>query len=115
MRGRNAVRKQGIAETRNAAAPACVSLCTRLVCPFKTLAALCGPAGVTCRALQTGGWKMKHTWNAFRMILVCWVVLGALANSAQAAPGDQPNPTDKFKNLEFREIGPATMGGRIDD
>jgi len=58
---------------------------------------------------------MKHTWNAFRMILVCWALLGALAMSVQAAPGDQPNPTDKFKNLEFREIGPATMGGRIDD
>ena len=25
------------------------------------------------------------------------------------------NPTDKLKNLEFREIGPAVMGGRIDD
>ena len=27
----------------------------------------------------------------------------------------QSNPTDKMKNLEFREIGPAIMGGRIDD
>jgi photosystem II stability/assembly factor-like uncharacterized protein len=57
---------------------------------------------------------MKHTWNA-RIILVCAASLGAWAVSAKAAPGDQPSPTDKFKNLEFRELGPATMGGRIDD
>src|SRR6267378_2927400 len=61
------------------------------------------------------GMKMKHAWNALRTILVCVVSLGAPAISALAAPGDQPNPNDKFKNLEFREIGPATMGGRIDD
>src|SRR5713226_4493396 len=61
------------------------------------------------------GMEMKHAWNALRKILVCAVSLGALTMNAQAAPGDQPSPTDKFKNLEFREIGPATMGGRIDD
>src|SRR5258705_12788114 len=61
------------------------------------------------------GKEMKHKWNALRTILVCLASLGAPAISALAAPGDQPNPTDKFKTLEFREIGPATMGGRIDD
>src|SRR6266849_3993402 len=61
------------------------------------------------------GMEMKLTWNALRTILVCATSLGALAMSAQAAPGDQPNLTDKLKNLEFREIGPAIMGGRIDD
>src|SRR5260370_6620655 len=59
--------------------------------------------------------KMKLMRNALRSILACVASLGALAISAQAAPADQPNPTDKFKNLEFREIGPATIGGRIDD
>lgn len=34
---------------------------------------------------------------------------------ASARPTDQPNASDKFKALEFREIGPAVMGGRIDD
>jgi photosystem II stability/assembly factor-like uncharacterized protein len=58
---------------------------------------------------------MKRMWNAFRIVLVGGALLGAFEMSTQAAPGDQPNPTDKFKNLEFREIGPATMGGRIDD
>jgi len=38
-----------------------------------------------------------------------------IAMSARAATPDQANPTDKLKNLEFRELGPATMGGRIDD
>src|SRR3981189_3749056 len=58
---------------------------------------------------------MKHTWTAVRTFLGCVMVLGAWAVRASAGPGDQPTPTEKFKNLEFREIGPATMGGRIDD
>src|SRR5438445_271511 len=61
------------------------------------------------------GMEMKHTGNALRTILAGGAIFGTLSMSALAAPGDQPNPTDKFKNLEFREIGPATMGGRIDD
>src|SRR6266567_89637 len=59
--------------------------------------------------------KMRHAWNALRTILVFALTIGVLAMNALAAPGDQPSPTDKFKNLEFREIGPAVMGGRIDD
>ena len=31
------------------------------------------------------------------------------------AKGDEPPANDKFKGLEFRELGPAVMGGRIDD
>ena len=65
--------------------------------------------------LANRGMEMKHTWNALRVILACAASIGAWGMSAKAAPGDQPNPTDKFKNLEFRELGPATMGGRIDD
>ena len=38
-----------------------------------------------------------------------------LTLGAQTKPGDQASATDKFKSLEFREIGPAIMGGRIDD
>jgi len=59
--------------------------------------------------------EMKHTWNALRTIFACAVVLSVLAVCTQAGPADQPKPTDKFKSLEFREIGPAVMGGRIDD
>src|SRR5258708_25231490 len=33
----------------------------------------------------------------------------------EARPADQPNAFDRLKNLELREIGPAVMGGRIDD
>ncbi len=32
-----------------------------------------------------------------------------------SAMGDTPPANDKFKGLEFRELGPAVMGGRIDD
>jgi hypothetical protein len=59
--------------------------------------------------------EMKQMSSAFRTILAVVVFLGALATKTAAGPADQPNPTDKFKSLEFREIGPATMGGRIDD
>src|SRR5689334_13481780 len=36
------------------------------------------------------------------------------ATSAESAPAPA-SPMEKFKALEFREIGPAVMGGRIDD
>jgi photosystem II stability/assembly factor-like uncharacterized protein len=32
-----------------------------------------------------------------------------------AAAEAAPSPMEKFKSLEFREVGPAVMGGRIDD
>ena len=58
---------------------------------------------------------MKLTWNALRTILACLTVSSGFAVCTSAGPADQPKPTDKFKSLEFREIGPAVMGGRIDD
>src|SRR5258707_7147026 len=73
------------------------------------------PSRSNMPGLVNGGMEMKHMWNALRIILACAASLGIWAKSAKAASGDQPNPTDKFKNLEFRELGPATMGGRIDD
>lgn len=48
------------------------------------------------------------------MILSTAVILGGLAMGARVGRA-QSNPSDKLKNLEFREIGPAIMGGRIDD
>src|SRR5580704_10946675 len=67
--------------------------------------------------LANRGMEMKDAWKALRTILAGVVIFGALAANVVATPGDrdQPKPTDKFKNLEFREIGPAVMGGRIDD
>jgi photosystem II stability/assembly factor-like uncharacterized protein len=38
----------------------------------------------------------------------------ATADAAATTPAT-PSPLEKFKSLEFREIGPAIMGGRIDD
>lgn len=37
------------------------------------------------------------------------------ASTVATAAASEPAPMDKFKSLEFREIGPAVMGGRIDD
>src|SRR5580700_8441848 len=61
------------------------------------------------------GMEMNHAWKALRTILAAVVMFGGLAMNTVATPGDQPNPAEKFKHLDFREIGPAVMGGRIDD
>jgi photosystem II stability/assembly factor-like uncharacterized protein len=37
------------------------------------------------------------------------------AQPANVAASNEPSLTEKLKTLEFREIGPAVMGGRIDD
>jgi photosystem II stability/assembly factor-like uncharacterized protein len=55
---------------------------------------------------------MKQTSRALWTILACGASIFSGAALAPAAP---QNSADKFKNLEFREIGPALMGGRIDD
>src|ERR1700726_4905525 len=52
---------------------------------------------------------------ALRMILAAALICVGMAMLAPVETAGQANPTDKFKNLEFREIGPAVMGGRIDD
>src|SRR5437016_2394035 len=65
--------------------------------------------------LLNRGMEMKLVWNALRTILGCAMFLGLFWMTSKAAPAGQTSPTDKFKSLEFREIGPATMGGRIDD
>src|SRR5206468_4143821 len=56
--------------------------------------------------------EMKHKSRALPSILACG---GFLLAGARITAGAPQNSTDKFKNLEFREIGPAVMGGRIDD
>lgn len=55
---------------------------------------------------------MKQTSRTGRTIFACvaWLLGGAAVTLARPQ-----NSADKFKNLEFREIGPAVMGGRIDD
>jgi photosystem II stability/assembly factor-like uncharacterized protein len=42
-------------------------------------------------------------------------LLAPVRTTAQANASPTDKVTDKLKNLEFREIGPAVMGGRIDD
>src|SRR5579859_4426119 len=58
---------------------------------------------------------MKRVQSAVGIIVLVGIFLGVAAAKMNAGPADQPNPTDKFKTLEFHEIGPAVMGGRIDD
>ena len=47
------------------------------------------------------------------LLLISILKLSLLTCQGQELP--KILSTDKFKNLEFREIGPAVMGGRIDD
>ena len=58
---------------------------------------------------------MRGTLLDLWKFLAFTVFCGVVASGVSAGPGDQGSPTDKLKNLEFREIGPAVMGGRIDD
>lgn len=58
---------------------------------------------------------MRRVLSTLRIVLTAGIFFAGFAVSAPARPGDQSNLTDKLKNLEFREIGPAVMGGRIDD
>jgi photosystem II stability/assembly factor-like uncharacterized protein len=57
---------------------------------------------------------MIRVWSAFplKLVVAGGLFVGVLT---QAASPDQLNPADKLKNLDFRELGPAVMGGRIDD
>src|SRR5229473_3113751 len=59
--------------------------------------------------------NMKRVPCALRAALAEGLFWALLAVSGNAGPADQPNFADKLKKLEFREIGPAIMGGRIDD
>src|SRR5271163_2911043 len=61
---------------------------------------------------------MRRTSSALstlRIILAPCIFCLALAFTLPAGSAGQSSVTDKLKNLEFREIGPAVMGGRIDD
>jgi photosystem II stability/assembly factor-like uncharacterized protein len=58
---------------------------------------------------------MRRVLSALRIVLTAGLFCAASAAPAPAGPGGQSNLTEKLKNLEFREIGPAVMGGRIDD
>jgi photosystem II stability/assembly factor-like uncharacterized protein len=58
---------------------------------------------------------MKRVSSVLKCAVAAGLFGGALIVGADARPADQANPIDKLKNIELREIGPAVMGGRIDD
>jgi photosystem II stability/assembly factor-like uncharacterized protein len=58
---------------------------------------------------------MRRTSSALKCSLAGAVFCLGLGVLTPVRTAGQSNPTDKLKNLEFREIGPAVMGGRIDD
>jgi photosystem II stability/assembly factor-like uncharacterized protein len=62
------------------------------------------------------GLEMSRISSALQTVLATSLLWGLAAVATHAAAGpDEPKITEKLKNLEFRELGPAVMGGRIDD
>src|SRR5229473_164094 len=64
------------------------------------------------RAIRERIMRVSFAW---KLAAAAGLFGGALIAEAETRSADQPNPTDKLKSLELREIGPAVMGGRIDD
>jgi photosystem II stability/assembly factor-like uncharacterized protein len=58
---------------------------------------------------------MHRALSALRIVLTAGIFCAGLAMVTPGGAVAQSSATDKLKNLEFREIGPAVMGGRIDD
>ena len=58
---------------------------------------------------------MRSVSSTLKIILSPAVFCLALAFALPAGLAGQTSVTDRLKNLEFREIGPAVLGGRIDD
>ncbi len=58
---------------------------------------------------------MRRALSALRVVLTAGLFCVGLAMVTPGGAAAQSSATDKLKNLEFREIGPAVMGGRIDD
>src|SRR6266404_6022522 len=58
---------------------------------------------------------MKPVSLALKWAAAAGLFGGMFFAGVEARPADQPNAFDRLKNLELREIGPAVMGGRIDD
>ncbi|HEY1422461.1 MAG TPA: hypothetical protein VGF20_03340, partial [Candidatus Acidoferrum sp.] len=58
---------------------------------------------------------MKFPKFALPLAVCVFSIVHGTVPPALNAATDTPASTDKFKGLEFRELGPAIMGGRIDD
>lgn len=58
---------------------------------------------------------MKRVPSVWKWAAAAGLCGAAMIAGAQTRPADQTNFTEKLKGLEAREIGPAVMGGRIDD
>jgi len=58
---------------------------------------------------------MKRVSCVLKWVAAAGLFGGTFIADVEAHPADQVNAADRLKNLELREIGPAVMGGRIDD
>ena len=67
------------------------------------------------RRAMRGMMSIERVSSVLKSIAAAGLFAGVILVGAEARPADQPNPIDKLKSLDLREIGPAVMGGRIDD
>ena len=67
------------------------------------------------RRAMRGMMSIGRVSSVLKSLAAAGLCAGVILVGAEARPADQPNPIDKLKSLELREIGPAVMGGRIDD
>jgi photosystem II stability/assembly factor-like uncharacterized protein len=67
------------------------------------------------RRAMRGMTNMKRVSIVLKLAAAAGLCGLAMIAGADPRPADQSNPMDKLKSLELREIGPAVMGGRIDD
>src|ERR1700738_3827945 len=58
---------------------------------------------------------MKRVSSVLKWAAAAGLCGGMFFAGVEARPAGQPNAVGRLKNRELREIGPAVMGGRIDD
>src|SRR5271167_1132066 len=59
--------------------------------------------------------RISSAWSTLRIILAPSMFCAALAFALPVGSAGQSSLSEKLKGLDFRELGPAVMGGRIDD
>ena len=56
----------------------------------------------------------QHRYRIIASLLICtFFITTGFLNTARAAKDDKPDTTDIYRNLKFRNIGPAIAGGRV--
>src|ERR1700756_1780256 len=70
----------------------------------------------SARSAQQPHWgSLVRVMALWPKVLVAVSACAMFAGGAWAGSSDATSPVSKLKSLQFREIGPSNMGGRVDD